>query len=48
MQMIEALINAGKQFHLMIYPNKTHSISGPEARAHLFHMIDEHFERELK
>jgi dipeptidyl-peptidase-4 len=48
MQMIEALIKAGKQFQLMIYPNKTHSISGPDARDHLFHMIEAHFEREMK
>jgi dipeptidyl aminopeptidase/acylaminoacyl peptidase len=46
--MIDALIKAGKQFKLMIYPNKTHSIAGPDARAHLFHMIEDHFERELK
>jgi dipeptidyl-peptidase-4 len=48
MQMIDALIKAGKQFRLMIYPNKTHSIAGPDARDHLFHMIEDHFERELK
>jgi dipeptidyl-peptidase 4 len=48
MQMIDALIMAGKQFRLMIYPNKTHGISGSDARDHLFHMIDDHFERELK
>ncbi len=47
-QMIDALIKAGKQFRLMIYPAKTHSISGSEAREHLFHMIEDHFERELK
>jgi len=47
-QMINALIAAGKQFHLMIYPNKTHSISGSDARDHLFHMIEDHFQRELK
>ncbi len=47
-QMIDALIKAGKQFRLMIYPNKTHSIAGSDARTHLFHMIEEHFERELK
>jgi len=47
-QMINALINAGKQFRLMIYPNKTHSISGRDARVHLFTMIEDHFERELK
>jgi len=47
-QMIDALIKAGKQFRLMIYPNKTHGIAGRDARMHLFTMIAEHFERELK
>ena len=47
-QMIDALIKAGKQFRLMVYPNKTHSIAGKDARVHLFTMIEEHFERELK
>jgi dipeptidyl-peptidase 4 len=47
-QMINALIGAGKQFRLMIYPNKTHGIAGRDARVHLFTMIEEHFERELK
>lgn len=47
-QMINALINAGKPFQLMIYPNKTHGISGRDARVHLFTMIEEHFEKELK
>ncbi len=48
MQMIDALIKAGKQFQLMIYPNKTHGIAGSDSRDHLFHMIDDHFVRELK
>jgi dipeptidyl-peptidase-4 len=47
-QMIDALIRARKQFRLMIYPNKTHGIAGPDARVHLFTMIEDHFERELK
>jgi len=47
-QMIDALIKAGKQFQLMIYPNKTHSISGKDARVHLFEMIEAHFDRELR
>ena len=47
-QMVNALIDAGKQFRLMIYPNKTHSIAGKDARVHLFTMILDHFERELK
>ncbi len=47
-QMVEALIKAGKQFRFMVYPIKTHSIRGEEDRAHLFQMIEDHFERELK
>jgi dipeptidyl-peptidase-4 len=47
-KMIDALIKAGKPFQLMVYPNKTHSISGQDARVHLFNMIENHFERELK
>jgi dipeptidyl-peptidase-4 len=47
-QMVDALIKAGKQFRFMVYPNKTHGISGSDDRDHLFHMIEDHFERELK
>ena len=47
-QMIEALVRAGKQFRFMAYPNKTHSIAGAADRTHLFHMIEDHFEQELK
>jgi dipeptidyl-peptidase 4 len=47
-QMIEALVKAGKQFRFMAYPNKTHSIHGGEDRDHLFHAIADHFEHELK
>jgi len=47
MQMVNALINAGKQFDLQVYPRKTHSISGPGTRVHLFTRIRSHFHREL-
>ena len=47
MQMINNFINAGKQFDLMLYPRKTHSISGPAARTHLFNRIRDHFRHEL-
>jgi dipeptidyl-peptidase 4 len=47
-QMIDELIKAGKQFRLMIYPNKTHGIAGKDARTQLFQMMEEHWERELK
>jgi dipeptidyl-peptidase-4 len=46
-QMAQALINAGKQFDLMIYPGKTHGISGTAASNHLFHMIEDHFVKYL-
>jgi dipeptidyl-peptidase-4 len=40
MEMIRQLVNAGKQFDMMIYPDKNHSILG-EARHHLMnHCID--------
>jgi dipeptidyl-peptidase-4 len=47
MQMINAFINAGKQFDLQLYPRKTHSISGPGTRVHLFTHIRSYFHREL-
>ncbi len=47
-QMTEALIKAGKQFRFMAYPNKTHGIAGATDRIHLFHLIEDHLERELK
>lgn len=36
MRMIEALIQADKQFEWAIYPDKNHSISGGNTRIHLF------------
>jgi dipeptidyl-peptidase-4 len=47
-QMIQAFIQADKQFKFMAYPNKTHGIAGPAARIHLFQMMEQHWERELK
>ncbi len=47
-QMVEGFIKAGKQFRFMVYPGKTHGISGAADQTHLFHMIDEHLLRELK
>jgi len=47
-QMVNALIDAGVQFDLQIYPGKTHGISGDAARRHLFHLIESHFDRYLK
>ncbi len=47
-QMTDALIKAGKPFRLMVYPNKTHGIFGPEARTHLFKMMEDFWVKELK
>ena len=46
-QMVNNFVNAGKQYSLMLYPGKTHSISGPPARTHLFTRIRQYFHQEL-
>jgi dipeptidyl-peptidase 4 len=48
MQFIQALIEAGIPYEFQVFPRKTHSISGNEARAALFNRILAHFERNLK
>ncbi|HEX7118984.1 MAG TPA: S9 family peptidase [Longimicrobiales bacterium] len=47
-QLVNALQEAGKQFDFMLYPNKTHSISGGNTSLHLFTMMTEWLERNLK
>jgi dipeptidyl-peptidase 4 len=47
-QMTDALINAQKQFRLMVYPDKTHGISGSGTRTQLFHMMEDFWNKELK
>ena len=47
-QMTDALIQAGKQFRLMIYPNKTHGIAGRGASTQLYHMMEDFWNKELK
>jgi dipeptidyl-peptidase-4 len=36
MEMVEALVQADKQFDLFIYPDKNHGIYGGNTRYHLF------------
>ncbi len=48
LQMMNALIKAGVQFDLMMYPNKTHGIRGKEHVLHLYTMIFEYLERHLE
>jgi len=47
-QMTDALIRAGKQFRLMVYPDKTHGIAGTAARTQLFHMMEDFWNKELR
>lgn len=39
MEMINAMVDANKQFDLFIYPNKNHGIYGGNTRNHLFNMM---------
>ncbi|MEM6796765.1 MAG: prolyl oligopeptidase family serine peptidase, partial [Acidobacteriota bacterium] len=46
-KLIDALIRAGKQFDIMLYPNKAHGITGTEHRLHLYRRVLEHLEQHL-
>ncbi len=46
-QFIQKLMDANIPYDFQIYPRKTHSIAGPEARTHLFSRILTHFETYL-
>lgn len=45
--MVQALENARKQFRMRVYPNKTHAISGSDARVNLFGLLTDFFGEEL-
>jgi len=47
-QFIQKLVEAGIPYDLQIYPRKTHSLSGPDVRTHLYNRILSHFEENLK
>jgi dipeptidyl-peptidase-4 len=47
-QYVQKLIEAGIPYDLQIYPRKTHSISGPDVRVHLYNRILAEFEEYLK
>ena len=47
MQMVDALIAAGKPYDLQLYPGKTHSVHGEKARLHLFRGIEKYLEQHL-
>lgn len=47
-QMIQALIEAGQPFDLMMYPRQKHGIAAIKDRIHLFDKITRHFDMYLK
>ncbi len=47
-QMMDALIRAGKQFRLMLYPGKTHGVSGTDEQTQMYHMMEDFWNKELK
>jgi dipeptidyl-peptidase-4 len=46
-QYVQKLIEAGIPYDLQIYPRKTHSITGPDVRMHLYNRILAQFEQYL-
>lgn len=46
-QYVQKLIEAGIPYDLQIFPRKTHSISGPDVRVHLYNRILAQFDRYL-
>ena len=46
-QLVDKLEDAGKQFRFMVYPGRTHSISGGNSRTHLFTMLTNFVEETL-
>ncbi|RMF61485.1 MAG: S9 family peptidase, partial [Calditrichaeota bacterium] len=47
-EMVDALVDAGKQFELMFYPNQRHGISSPADRLHLFRKMKAFLDENLK
>ncbi len=45
--MVNALVAANRPFQLMVYPNRTHSISGGTTRQHLFALLTRFVEENL-
>ena len=48
LQFIQALIEANRSYQLLVYPDKTHGISGPAARTHLFTAMERFWLRQLR
>ena len=48
-RLVDRLIELGKRFDLMVYPNRTHSINeGPGTSPHLYKLIARYFLEHLR
>jgi dipeptidyl-peptidase-4 len=47
MLMVEALVQANKQFEWMVYPDKNHGIFGGNTRLHLYTKMTDFMDRTL-
>ena len=47
LNMVSALIQAGKPYDLLLYPGKTHSIDGQKTRLHLYQSIERYLDENL-
>jgi dipeptidyl-peptidase-4 len=45
--MVNALVAANRPFSLMVYPNRTHSISGGTTTQHLYTLLTKFIEENL-
>jgi dipeptidyl-peptidase-4 len=48
LRMMDALQKAGKQFDLLLYPQKTHGVTGSPLRSHMLEAMTSFFDRHLK
>lgn len=48
MEMVSALIEADKQFDMMVYPNQNHSIKGCNSRYHIYTLVCNFYNEKLK
>ncbi|WP_068472709.1 S9 family peptidase [Saccharicrinis aurantiacus] len=48
LEYVEQLVQANKQFDMFIYPNRNHSIYGGNTRMHLYNMMFDYLETNLK
>ncbi len=48
LEYVEQLVQAGKQFDMFVYPNRNHSIAGGSTRMHLYTMMSNYLDKNLK